>query len=375
MAKKVMDIRHVKDAEVSKEGLIAGGGTSDYNNLENKPSVNGIELVGDVTITGEQGPVGPQGPIGPAGPVGPQGPQGIQGEQGEQGIQGIQGEEGPRGPKGDTGATGPAGPKGDTGATGPQGPKGDTGDEGPQGETGPAGPQGEMGPQGPRGPQGEPGPTGPQGEAGPVGPIGPQGPQGDPGIQGEAGTDGQDGAPGKSAYEIAVDNGFEGTEQEWLASLVGPQGPAGGTSNYEELENLPSINGVSLIGNKTSEDLGITGGGSTPTPSTINYSTTEQLIGKWIDNSDLYQRTVSISLDENGSGTASVLPNTEYFTKVISYEVTKASGYGSSNVIFDSSNNVSVYDNQQISANFGDLTFANTTIYVTVKYCKDTLEE
>ena len=24
---------------------------------------------------------------------------------------------------------------------------------------------------------------------------------------------------GKSAYEIAVDNGFKGTEQEWLASL------------------------------------------------------------------------------------------------------------------------------------------------------------
>lgn len=29
------------------------------------------------------------------------------------------------------------------------------------------------------------------------------------------------GSPGKSAYEIAVENGFEGTEQEWLASLVG----------------------------------------------------------------------------------------------------------------------------------------------------------
>lgn len=29
------------------------------------------------------------------------------------------------------------------------------------------------------------------------------------------------GSPGKSAYEIAVENGFEGTEQEWLASLIG----------------------------------------------------------------------------------------------------------------------------------------------------------
>ena len=35
------------------------------------------------------------------------------------------------------------------------------------------------------------------------------------------------GEAGKSAYEIAVDNGFVGTEQEWLESLVGPQGPQG----------------------------------------------------------------------------------------------------------------------------------------------------
>lgn len=37
---------------------------------------------------------------------------------------------------------------------------------------------------------------------------------------------------GKSAYEIAVDNGFEGSEQEWLASLKGDRGDKGqdGTS-------------------------------------------------------------------------------------------------------------------------------------------------
>lgn len=41
------------------------------------------------------------------------------------------------------------------------------------------------------------------------GPIGPAGPQGN---------------PGKSAYQIALDNGFEGTESEWLASLKGEPG-------------------------------------------------------------------------------------------------------------------------------------------------------
>ena len=32
------------------------------------------------------------------------------------------------------------------------------------------------------------------------------------------------GKDGKSAYQIAVDNGFEGSESEWLASLKGKPG-------------------------------------------------------------------------------------------------------------------------------------------------------
>lgn len=38
---------------------------------------------------------------------------------------------------------------------------------------------------------------------------------------------GKPGADGKSAYEIALENGFEGTEAEWLESLKGDTGPAG----------------------------------------------------------------------------------------------------------------------------------------------------
>lgn len=59
------------------------------------------------------------------------------------------------------------------------------------------------------------------------------GPKGDPGTPGADGTDGTDGTnglpgdPGKSAYQSALDNGFVGTEADWLASLVGPQGDTG----------------------------------------------------------------------------------------------------------------------------------------------------
>lgn len=44
---------------------------------------------------------------------------------------------------------------------------------------------------------------------------------------GELGGGGGSGTAGKSAYEIAVDNGFVGTETEWLESLKGEQGDKG----------------------------------------------------------------------------------------------------------------------------------------------------
>lgn len=41
------------------------------------------------------------------------------------------------------------------------------------------------------------------------------------------GPTGPTGPDGLSAYEVAVENGFVGTQEEWLESLVGPTGPAG----------------------------------------------------------------------------------------------------------------------------------------------------
>jgi hypothetical protein len=66
-----------------------------------------------------------------------------------------------------------------------------------------------------------------EGAPGTPGALGPQGPQGMPGVPGAPGTPG---ANGLSAYQIALANGFAGTEEQWLASLVGPEGP-GGASN------------------------------------------------------------------------------------------------------------------------------------------------
>ena len=47
----------------------------------------------------------------------------------------------------------------------------------------------------------------------------------------ENGTPGAPGEDGKSAYELAVQGGFSGTEAEWLESLVGPKGDKGDQGN------------------------------------------------------------------------------------------------------------------------------------------------
>ncbi len=60
------------------------------------------------------------------------------------------------------------------------------------------------------------------------------------GIQGEKGEKGDTGQDGKSAYEIAVDLGFEGTEQEWLDSLKSEETDID-LSQYAKKEEVPLV--------------------------------------------------------------------------------------------------------------------------------------
>ena len=83
---------------------------------------------------------------------------------------------------------------------------------------------------------------------------------------GPAGKDGED---GKSAYEIAVENGFKGTEEEWLASLEGKDGEDG-KSAYElavekgfkgtEEEWLASLEGKDGKDGKSAYDIAVEAG-------------------------------------------------------------------------------------------------------------------
>lgn len=144
--------------------------------------------------------------------------------RGEQGIQGLRGE---RGLQGERGAQGERGIQGLQGVQGLQGLPGVKGDAGAKGEQGERGLQGLQGVAGAKGEKGDPGVQGAPGKDGAKGLPGAKGDPGAQGIQGLPGKDGAKGADGKSAYEVAVSNGFVGNEAAWLASLKGEKGDKG----------------------------------------------------------------------------------------------------------------------------------------------------
>lgn len=93
-------------------------------------------------------------------------------------------------------------------------------------------------------------------------------------LKGAGALKGQD---GKSAYDIAVANGFSGNEQEWIESLIGKPGEtpsignngnwfiglidtgvkAGAITNYNDLNEKPTINGQIVEGNLNIETLSL----------------------------------------------------------------------------------------------------------------------
>lgn len=93
--------------------------------------------------------------------------------------------------------------------------------------------------------KGENGKDGNDGKNGTDGVNGKDGVDGKNGTDGVNGHDSKNGTDGKSAYIIAVEHGFSGTETEWLESLKGADGKDAGDidlSDYATKEELQKIN-------------------------------------------------------------------------------------------------------------------------------------
>ena len=94
-----------------------------------------------------------------------------------------------------------------------------------------------------------------------AGTEGPQGEAGEPGEDGEAGEDGEDGEAGvsgeegPSAYEIWLDLGNTGTEQEFIDSLKGADGEDGDDFAFELPDGVENGDYLQWIWNGTSWDI------------------------------------------------------------------------------------------------------------------------
>ena len=234
---------------------------------------------------------------------------------------------GNKGDKGDPGLQGPKGDKGDKGDPGEQGPKGDKGADGTmtfadltedQKES-LRGPQGLQGPKGDKGDTGAQGPKGIQGEQGLQGPKGDKGDTGAQGLQGEQGLKGDNGVAGKSAYQIAVDNGYIGNESTWVASLkgdkgdTGAQGPKGdkGDPGLQGPKGDQGNDGFTPIITFNNEKTEMTVRGKTTTDKVDFKKITENVVAQTINNSLV---TVNVLTQEEYNALGSY-ENAFYFIK------------------------------------------------------------
>lgn len=139
------------------------------------------------------------------------------------------------------------------------------GQDGKDGQDGAPGKDGKDGKDGVDGQDGAPGPKGEDGAPGKDGKDGQDGAPGRDGQDGAPGKDGQDGAPGAKGdpglgiKSVAIDsnNHLIVTYDDDTTQDAGEIPGAGATGDYEELDNLPSIAGVQIIGNLTLAQLGI----------------------------------------------------------------------------------------------------------------------
>ena len=162
-----------------------------------------------------------------------------------------------------------------------------------KGEQGPKGDEGQQGPMGPQGPKGDKGDTGERGPQGVAGPQGPQGPEGERGRDGANGQDGLNGVNGLSAYEIALKNGFVGTEKQWIQYLAQNKSLINSiadtyvtTKETEALATEVTTMKEDLATEVTTKALTVTGETSVPTANEGNSS-------KAIANTEFVAKSIS----------------------------------------------------------------------------------
>lgn len=168
-------------------------------------------------------------------------------------------------------------------------------------------------------------------------------------------------------------------------------GGGGGVTSYSLLTDKPKINNHTIDGEMTAADLDLQdkidfpedgskyldGNGSFSTPALCeNYSTNEQVIGSWINNEPLYQKTVKFGTLPNNSS-KSIAHNISNLDFIVSAEMTAKSSTGYIPIPFVHRSSIGNQIQLGIdSVNINVFTATNQTnyidSYITIRYTKTT---
>ena len=332
-----------KDGAKGETGDKGADGKSAYQIAVEKGYEGGDESAWIASLKGEKGAKGDKGDTGEQGPQGEKGDAFTYADFTQEQLAALKGAKGDQGERGEKGEQGEKGDKGDQGPVGPQGPKGDDGkavnikksaeecsnvdsdayvdsnyhlqilraisDSGEKtfedlGQFAIVGPEGPQGVKGDKGEKGDPGEKGETGEKGADGKSAYQialdnnfvGSESDwlaslKGQKGDNGQNGKDGISGKSAYDIAVDEGFEGDKAAWLASLKGAKGDKGDTGEQgpQGIQGPQGEKGADGASGKSAYDIAKEKGFS---------GTTEEWLESLKGKTDFYSAGTGININE-----------------------------------------------------------------------------
>lgn len=164
--------------------------------------------------------------------------------------------------------------------------------------------------------------------------------------------------------------GYNSVSQKW--ENVNGGGGSGGHTIIDPIgQNMPSRTGLQFIGASVTDDpvndktvVTITGGGG----GGFNYSTTEQVIGTWVNGKPLYQISYPMTINISGGQTTTIA------TLIDSEDIVYFDGWIKENNIFyglnDRTSRITVNASKELQ--FNSSSSWNGSGYITVRYTKTT---
>ncbi|XXO42247.1 DUF7013 family protein [Lactiplantibacillus plantarum] len=115
---------------------------------------------------------------------------------------------------------------------------------------------------------------------------------GSQGIKGDKGDKGDTGDQGPSAYQVAVNAGFSGNVNQWLASLIGPKGDKGAKGDTGTVDNAGLISAPAFQSLQTQVNNSAVGTNLLKNMGNLSSTSTTTVWGALFDSSQVYDSRI-----------------------------------------------------------------------------------